>query len=74
MTGPFVSRQAGLALWAYTPPNTALFPLLATDYGRDIEALEFSTVAPGGYGDLACIIRASDPRIPRPELAPVSGP
>jgi hypothetical protein len=71
MTGPFVSRQPGLALWAYTPPSS-LFPLISVDYGRDIEALEFSTVAPGGYGDLACIIRSSDPRIPRPELAPFS--
>jgi hypothetical protein len=71
MTGPFISRQSGLSLWAYTPPaSTALWPLISNDYGRDIEALEFSTVAPGGYGDLACIIRTPDARIPRPELAP----
>jgi hypothetical protein len=71
MSGPFISRQSGLSLWAYTPPaSTALWPLIAQDYGRDIEALEFSTVAPGGYGDLACIIRTPDARIPRPELAP----
>jgi hypothetical protein len=72
MTGPFISRQSGLSLWAYTPPGSSLFPLMATDYGRDIEALEFSTVAPGGYGDLACIIRTADPRIPRPELGAFS--
>jgi hypothetical protein len=56
-----------LALWAYTPPD-APYPPLATDYGAQIESLEFTTVAPGGFGDLACILKLPDARLPRPEL------
>jgi hypothetical protein len=56
-----------LALWAYTPPG-APWPLVATDYGARIEALEFTTVAPGGFGDLSCILKLPDARLPRPEL------
>ena len=56
-----------LALWAYTPPG-APYPLVATDYSARIEALEFTTVAPGGFGDLACILKLPDARLPRPEL------
>lgn len=33
-----------------------------------VEALEFTTVAPGGFGDLACIIKLPDARLPRLEL------
>ncbi|HEX6541926.1 MAG TPA: hypothetical protein VF040_09250 [Ktedonobacterales bacterium] len=60
-------RRDTLALWAYTPPG-APYPLVATDYGAHIEALEFTTVAPGGFGDLACILKLPDARLPRPEL------
>ena len=56
-----------LALWAYTPPG-APYPLVAADYSARIEALEFTTVAPGGFGDLACILKLPDARLPRPEL------
>jgi len=56
-----------LALWAYTPPGGP-WPLVATDYGARIEALEFTTVAPGGFGDLSCILKLPDARLPRPEL------
>jgi hypothetical protein len=44
-----------LALWAYTAPG-APGPLVAAEYGARVEALEFTTVAPGGFGDLACIL------------------
>ncbi|HET9981381.1 MAG TPA: hypothetical protein VFQ32_13100, partial [Ktedonobacterales bacterium] len=56
-----------LALWAYTSP-TAPAPLVAAEYGARVEALEFTTVAPGGFGDLACIVKLPDARLPRPEL------
>ena len=56
-----------LALWAYTAP-TAPYPLVAAEYGARVEALEFTTVAPGGFGDLACIVKLPDARLPRPEL------
>jgi hypothetical protein len=58
----------GWALWAYNADG--LITPQVVDYGRDVQALEFSTVAPGGFGDLAAIIRTPDPRIPRPELQP----
>lgn len=60
--------HSGLALWAYTPPSAA-YSLLTGEYGEQIEALEFSTVAPGGFGDLACVLKLPDARLPRPELA-----
>lgn len=60
-------RRDALSLWAYTPPG-APNPAVATDYGARIEALEFTTVAPGGFGDIACILKLPDARLPRPEL------
>jgi hypothetical protein len=59
--------RSGLALWAYTAPSGA-YPLLVGEYGAQVEALEFSTVAPGGFGDLACVLKLPDARLPRPEL------
>lgn len=59
--------RSALALYAYTPPNGP-YPLLTAEYGEQIEALEFSTVAPGGFGDLTCLLKLPDARLPRPEL------
>jgi hypothetical protein len=59
--------RSGLALWAYTPV-TAAMPLLVAEYAEQVEALEFTTVAPGGFGDLACVLKLRDARLPRPEL------
>jgi hypothetical protein len=61
--------RSGLALWAYTASTTSAYPLLVGEYGGQIEALEFTTVAPGGFGDLACILKLPDARLPRPERA-----
>lgn len=60
--------RSGLALWAYTSPDSAAYPLLASEHGAAIEALEVTTVAPGGFGDLACVLRVPDARLPRPEF------
>lgn len=57
-----------LALYAYTAPSSA-YPLIVQDYGEQVESLEFTTVAPGGFGDLTCALKLSDARLPRPELA-----
>jgi hypothetical protein len=59
--------RSELSLWAYTTP-TAAIPLALAEYGEQIEALEFTTVAPGGFGDLACAVKLPDARLPRPEL------
>lgn len=60
--------RSGLALWTYSMPSTA-YPLVVGEYGEQIETLEFSTVAPGGFGDLACALKLPGARLPRPELA-----
>jgi hypothetical protein len=59
--------RSGLALWAYTAPTNA-YPLVVSEYSEQVEALEFTTVAPGGFGDLACVLKLPDARLPRPEL------
>ena len=63
-----MALRSKLALWCYTAPGAAV-PVVLQDYGAEIEGLEFTTVAPGGFGDLACILKLPDARIPRPELA-----
>lgn len=63
-----MALRSQLALWAYTSPTTSAYPLLVQEYGEVVEALEFTTVAPGGFGDLACVVKLADARLPRPEL------
>ena len=60
--------RSRLGLWAYTPPENPAFPLVVRDLGELAEALEITTVAPGGFGDLACVVKLADARLPRPEL------
>jgi hypothetical protein len=62
-----MALRSNLALWCYTAPGAPV-PVVLQDYGASIEGLEFTTVAPGGFGDLACIVKLPDARIPRPEL------
>jgi hypothetical protein len=64
-----MALRSGLGLWAYTSPTTSAYPLVAQDYSERVEELEFTTVAPGGFGDLAAVVALPDARIPRPELA-----
>lgn len=47
----------GLALYAYNLATGA-----STDYSTRVSDLTISTVAPGGFGDLACTIDGIDPR------------
>ncbi|HLY31191.1 MAG TPA: hypothetical protein VKQ36_09180, partial [Ktedonobacterales bacterium] len=60
--------RSNLALYCY-PVSAVIAPTLVGEYGEQIEALEFTTVAPGGFGDLACVLKLRDARLPRPELA-----
>lgn len=62
-----MSLRSNLVLWCYTPTGAAA-PVVLQDYGALIEGLECTTVAPGGFGDLACIVKLPDARLPRPEL------
>lgn len=59
--------RSQLSMWCYTP-NSSFYPGFVADYGDVVEGLEFTSVAPGGFGDLACIVKLPYPRIPRPEL------
>ena len=60
--------RSTLGLWAYTPPSNA-YPLIVSELGELVDSLEFTTVAPGGFGDLAAVVKLPDARIPRPELS-----
>jgi hypothetical protein len=59
--------RSQLGIWAYTAPG-APGGVQAVEYGAVVEGLEITSVAPGGFGDLACVVKLKDPRIPRPEL------
>ena len=63
-----MALRSALGLWAYTPPSSA-YPLIVSELGELVDALEFTTVAPGGFGDLAAVVKLPNARIPRPELA-----
>ena len=60
--------RSRLSLYAYTSPTSSAYPLIVGEYGEQVEALEITTVAPGGFGDIACILKLPDARLPRPEL------
>jgi hypothetical protein len=62
------SSLAALALYAYTSGTSGSAPLLVAELGDQVEGLEFTTVSPGGFGDLACVLKLREPRLPRPEL------
>src|SRR6185312_3161123 len=63
-----MALRSNRALWWYSAPG-APGPVISNDYGSSIEGLEFTTVAPGGFGDLACILKLPDARLPRAELS-----
>ncbi|HET9111073.1 MAG TPA: hypothetical protein VFN78_09635, partial [Ktedonobacterales bacterium] len=63
-----MALRSALGLWAYTPPSNN-YPLIVSELGELVDALEFTTVAPGGFGDLAAVVKLPDARIPRPELS-----
>jgi hypothetical protein len=64
-----MALRSALGLWAYTVPGLTAYPLIVREYGELVEGLELTTVAPGGFGDLACVVKLPDARLPRPELA-----
>lgn len=53
----------GLSLYAYQPAWT-----IATNYGASIQSLEFTTIAPGGFGHLTAELLVNDSRIVPSEL------
>jgi hypothetical protein len=64
-----MALRSGLSLWAYTSPSTSAYPLITREYAEELEELHFTTLAPGGYGQLMATLRLPNARIPRPELS-----
>lgn len=57
-------------MYCYTAPtNTNYLQPIVREYSAQIEALRVTTVNPGGYGQMSCLLKVPDPRQPRPELA-----
>lgn len=64
-----MALRSGLSIWAYTSPLAiATQPLVVREYAEAIENLRFSSVIPGGFGQLTAQLKVKDARIPRPEL------
>ena len=64
-----MALRSGLTLWCYTAPTaTATQPLTVVPYQNNVQALRFTTVNPGGYGEFSFDVYVPDARIPRPEL------
>src|SRR5215472_2119282 len=61
--------RSGLEVWCYTAPGQSYYNPVRKNYGKIAESLRFSSVQPGGFGQLSCRLPASVARIPRPELA-----
>lgn len=58
---------SGLSLYCYTLPVGS--PPVVVEYGRAVEQLAFTSLAPGGYGQLDATLRVPNVALPRPELA-----
>ena len=64
-----MALRSGLSMWCYTPPSaTATQPLVVREYAEPLDSLRFSSVMPGGWGQLTAKLKVTDARIPRPEL------
>lgn len=61
--------KSGLSIWCYTAPGQSYYPPNIADYSRFVESLKFTTLQPGGFGQLTCKINVANARIPRYELA-----
>lgn len=55
-----------LTLWGYTLPASGT--PYARPYDIEVKDLRFTTLAPGGYGDLSCRIKVPNARLVPPEL------
>lgn len=59
--------KSGLRLYCYT--GAPIYsPVIVTEYSRYVDQLEFTSVAPGGFGELTARLRIKRSRVPRPEL------
>lgn len=67
---PTVALRSSLTLYCYTLPSGGATPPVVVPYADEVEALQFTSVSPGGCGVLQAKLRLRDARLPRPELAP----
>lgn len=63
-----MALHSGLSVWCYTAPTSANPMVGPVEYGAALESLRFTTVAPGGFGQLSAYLKVRDARVPRPEL------
>lgn len=60
--------QSGLSIRCHQV-NTGGVTGAVREYGRELENLTFTTLSPGGSGQLTARLKVSDARLPRPELS-----
>lgn len=60
--------QSGLSLRCHQVTTQGVTGAVR-EYGQEIQNLTFTTVAPGGSGQLTALLRVTDARLPRPELS-----
>lgn len=65
-----MALRSSLTLYCYTLPAGNATPPVVAQYADEIEALQVTSVSPGGCGVLQAKLRLRDARLPRPELAP----
>lgn len=62
-----MALKSGLSLYCYTLPSST--PPLVREYAEELVGLSFTTLAPGGFGDMSAVLHLADARQPRLELA-----
>lgn len=61
--------KSGLQVWCYTAPSQSYYPQAQIDYSQVVDSLRFTTLQPGGFGQLTCKIPVGNATIPRSEFA-----
>lgn len=64
-----MALRSGLSIVCYTAPYWTGGPLVLRRYTDELEQLRFTTVNPGGYGELQVWMSVPDARVPHPEFA-----
>lgn len=63
-----MALSSGLSLWLYPAAVLSTPPTGLRDYRAMVTSLDFTTVAPGGYGTLSATLALSAKHLVRPEL------
>jgi hypothetical protein len=63
-----VVLKSGLSLYCHQVTSGGVTGAVR-EYGQEIQNLNYTTVSPGGSGQLTAMLHVSDARLPRPELS-----